>query len=100
MQYEKVKNNKLEYILQDKNTYPEELVDLAVKKEETIDFVYNYIKHKNNEYKNDINIDKDYKKGEFPLFIQWDERWGYRYYYGRSKRSMEILYLSFFITKV
>ena len=80
VQYEKVKNNKLEHILQDKSTYPEELVDLAVKKEETIGFVYNYIKHKNNEYKNDINIDKDYKKGEFPLFIQWDERWGYDLY--------------------
>lgn len=80
LQYEKVKNNKLENILQNKDTYPEELVDLALKKEETIDFVYNYVKYKENEYKSEINIEKDYKKGEFPLFIQWDERWGYDLY--------------------
>lgn len=80
-QYEKVNNNnKLENILQDENAYPEELIELALKKEETIDFVYNYEKYKNNEYKSEINIEEDYNEGEFPLFIQWDERWGYDLY--------------------
>lgn len=82
VQYEKVENNnrKMKEILNNEEAYPEELVELALNKEETIDFVYNYIEKEDNPQINKINIKKDYQKGEFPLFIQWDERWGYDLY--------------------
>lgn len=80
VQYEKVDNSKIEEILKNEEVYPEELIELALTKEETIDFVYNYTEYKEDPYENEINIKKDYKKGEFPLFIQWDERWGYDLY--------------------
>lgn len=59
--------------------YPEELLELASRKDESIDFVYNYTNYDSSSTKS-ISINKDYKKGEIPLFIQWDERWGYEKY--------------------
>ena len=57
---------------------PESLIELAERNPETITFV--------NDYKNaDINLETidisdDVVSGEIPLFLQWDERWGYAYY--------------------
>jgi len=59
--------------------YPIELLDLASRKDEIIDFVYNYPKYDSTLNKT-ISIKKDYKKGQIPLFIQWDKRWGYEKY--------------------
>ena len=59
--------------------YPIELLDLASRKDEIIDFVYNYPKY-DSSVNETISIKKDYKKGQIPLFIQWDERWGYEKY--------------------
>lgn len=75
---EKFIGYKIKEIIENKDVYPQELVELALKKEETVDFVYNY--NKNIKDKNKINIDKEYIEGQFPLFIQWDERWGYDRY--------------------
>ena len=75
---EKFIGYKIKEIIENKDAYPQELVELALKKEETVDFVYNY--NKNIKDKNKINIDKEYIEGQFPLFIQWDERWGYDRY--------------------
>ena len=47
---------------------------------ETKEFVQNYPKYKDDKGK--INIKKDVNKGEIPLFLQWDQRWGYRKYGG------------------
>lgn len=66
-------------ILSNVEAYPKEFLDLASRKDEVIDFVYNYPKYDSEIAKN-ISINKDYKKGEIPLFIQWDERWGYEKY--------------------
>ncbi|MGL5381822.1 C39 family peptidase, partial [Clostridium sp.] len=66
-------------ILSNINLYPRELLELAAKKDEVISFVANYPNY--NEATNEtISIKKDYKNGEIPLFIQWDERWGYDKY--------------------
>lgn len=59
--------------------YPNELLELASSKDEAIDFVYNYPKYESGKAKS-ISINSDYKKGKIPLFIQWDERWGYEKY--------------------
>lgn len=71
-------NPKVKSILKNINDYPHELLELASKNPETIDFVYNYPKHKDNS--SNISIDKYYNKGEIPLFLQWDEQWGYDKY--------------------
>lgn len=73
------KNEKIAMILSDKGAYPEELLELASKKDEVIDFVADF-PNNNRIVSNDISIETDYKKGEIPLFIQWDERWGYEKY--------------------
>lgn len=66
-------------ILSNINSYPRELLELAAKKDEVISFVANYPNY-NEATKETISIKKDYKNGEIPLFIQWDERWGYDKY--------------------
>lgn len=58
--------------------YPESLLKLLEKNPETEDFVLNYPKNKDKHV--DIDISKEVKQGEIPLFIQWDERWGYETY--------------------
>lgn len=62
------------------NLYPESLIDLASKNDEAIDFVANYPEYKEKIRIKDISIKEDYKKGNIPLFIQWDKRWGYDKY--------------------
>lgn len=63
-------------ILISMSRYPKEILRLAIKNPETIDFVSDYLKH----------VDDDKASGEIteeemsqvvPLFIQWDKRWGY-----------------------
>jgi len=60
--------------------YPDELVALAAKKPETIDFVAHYLKYLSASSHPDISIDSDYTPGSIPFFLQWDERWGYEKY--------------------
>ncbi|WP_411167418.1 C39 family peptidase [Clostridium sp. MB05] len=66
-------------ILNNIDAYPKELLELASKKDEEIDFVANYPNYDAAKNKA-ISIKQDYKKGQIPLFIQWDERWGYEKY--------------------
>jgi len=74
------KNNPNTYkILENVDLYPRELLELASKKEEALNFVADYTDYKGySEMK--ASVRKDYKKGKIPLFIQWDERWGYEKY--------------------
>ncbi|MCR8747128.1 C39 family peptidase [Romboutsia lituseburensis] len=77
---EKANNNpKVAMILSNIDLYPKELLELASKKDELIDYVANYPKHdlKSSE---PISITNEYIKGEIPHFIQWDDRWGYDKY--------------------
>ncbi len=67
-------------ILSNLDAYPSELLELAAEKEETIEFVSNYPENTSSLSKEKISIKKDYEKGEIPLFMQWDERWGYDKY--------------------
>lgn len=71
-------NNKLNEILAHQENYPIELLELLNKNPETLEFVYNYPLKKDLEYS--IDISQELQSGEVPLFIQWDERWGYSYY--------------------
>lgn len=65
-------------ILSDLEEYPEGLLELLIKNQETLDFVLDYPNKKDQTISIDIN--EDYKEGEVPLFLQWDKRWGYSNY--------------------
>ena len=60
--------------------YPEEIVKLFARNEETKDFVLSYPKEYNK--KHGVNM-REYESCEtVPLFMQWDKRWGYIEYSG------------------
>lgn len=69
---------KVEY-LKAQEAYPDELLELLEKNEETYDFVKNYTKRDKYMGKT-IDLSGDYKKGTVPLLMQWDKRWGYDLY--------------------
>lgn len=62
---------------------PIELLELKEKNPETADFVDGYTEYMNSYIETEdceIDISEDLATQEIPLFIQWDERWGYRIY--------------------
>lgn len=74
----------LKEILKNSAIYPDELLELILRNPETIEFVKNYpAKYPAVGKGQYIDIAKDYKDGEIPHFLQWDQRWGY-YNYGDS----------------
>lgn len=73
-------NKKINLILNNIDKYPKELLELASKNTESIDFVANYNKYLSSTKSNSISIESDYTSGNIPLFSQWDERWGYEKY--------------------
>lgn len=58
--------------------YPESLIKLMERNPEAKQFVLDYQKNKNKH--EEIDLSKEVSKGQIPLFIQWDERWGYETY--------------------
>lgn len=72
---------KIKEILEDPGLYPQEMLEFVLKYPETIQFVLDYPEKKDRLTDSSrIDISKDYEKGEIPLFLQWDERWGYHSY--------------------
>lgn len=59
--------------------YPEELLEMLEKNEETYDFVIGYPDRADYMGK-EIDLAKDYQAGQVPLLLQWDMRWGYDSY--------------------
>lgn len=58
--------------------YPVDLLELVIRNPETVEFVKEYpLKHN---IKVIVDVSGDYEPGKIPLFIQWDERWGYGSY--------------------
>lgn len=66
------------YLYSDFSKYPIDLLRLVIRNPETIEFVKDYIQKGNIEVVADVS--KEYNPGEVPLFVQWDERWGYAAY--------------------
>lgn len=61
------------------NGYPQELIELLERNEETLDYVVSYPDR--GEYQNSsIDLTQDFQAGEVPLLMQWDKRWGYDAY--------------------
>lgn len=57
---------------------PEVLLEFAEKYPEASDFVAEYPQKK--DLHPEIDLEQEVEKGTIPLFIQWDERWGYERY--------------------
>ena len=68
---------KLEHI-RTSGDYPECFVETAEKCPQTIDYVYNYPLLKDKIFA--IDLSAEARSRSVPLFIQWDERWGYEPY--------------------
>lgn len=62
-----------------KDEYPQELLELVEKNEETLEFVKDY-PNREAYMGQPVDLSKDYKSGEVPLLMQWDKRWGYDSY--------------------
>ena len=60
------------------NRIPKDLLELKAKYPETASFVDNYPQNKNK--KHSIDLSGEVQPGSIPLFLQWDERWGYETY--------------------
>ncbi|MBQ9984616.1 MAG: C39 family peptidase [Lachnospiraceae bacterium] len=58
--------------------YPESLIELLELHPETKEFVVNYEKNKDKKF--EIDLSDEVLCGKIPLFLQWDERWGYERY--------------------
>lgn len=66
------------YITEHQSEYPVSLLKLALRNKETISFVYHYpTAHHQNQ---SLDLKEELKDHQFPLFLQWDERWGYKKY--------------------
>lgn len=69
-------------VISDWDEYPDELAEMYEKYPETLPFILGYPaakkdgKTKRNEAR-EIDLSGECRKGEIPLWIQWDKRWGY-----------------------
>lgn len=93
-------SEKLACILED-DSYPEQLKEMAGKNSETIDFVYNYPRLKDEVWT--VDLTEESQADQVPLLMQWDQRWGYGSYSGGflgytgcgpTTLSMVVLYLT------
>lgn len=66
----------LDNVIINLSQYPEDILNMAIKNQETIDFVVNYPKNKGA-----TKVSSPVTEGAIgdgiPHFLQWDERWGY-----------------------
>lgn len=70
-------------ILEQIRQYPERMLEAFVNNQELDEYLLNYPGSEDTGvYKRSIDISEDYEKGDIPLFLQWDQRWGYAPYAG------------------
>lgn len=69
----------VESILMNLFEYPESVLELAIKNQETLDFVVEYPKHKS-DIKPAGSITEEELAQGIPCLQQWDKRWGYLSY--------------------
>lgn len=88
-------------VIQTSSEYPAEMVKLAQRNEETIDYVYDYPQRKDQTVSVDLSAEAS--GDSVPLLMQWDARWGYLPYgdglvgytgCGPVSLSMAALYLT------
>lgn len=77
-QPEDTENDRASYIAAHKTEYPQSLLELLERNPETVDFVYDYPEEGRKQH--EIDLSGEVTQGDIPLFLQWDERWGYQEY--------------------
>ncbi len=75
---ELTEQEKKQYVLDNPDKYTEELIVFMNKYDQVINYVYNY--KDRDSISVSLNSYDDETDTDFPLYIQWDERWGYEYY--------------------
>lgn len=94
-------NDKIAAILEDAHLYPDNILEALASNPEMTDFVSNYL---NEEQTTSMRLTEEEKNMKYPLFLQWDPRWGYNYYgddsniglagCGPTSLSMALYYLT------
>lgn len=74
------KDKRILKIIDNKDKYPQELLDMLSRNIDMTDYMLDYLDKKGKVYSDNIG---NVKKGEYPLLLQYDKRWGY-FYYGDS----------------
>ncbi len=69
-------DDRISGIIKDYNSYPEALLDMLSRDIDLLDFVLNYHDKSGKVFSETIDV----RRGEIPLLLQWDERWGYASY--------------------
>ena len=64
-------------LLEHPEQYPQELLELAARNPEALDFVLDYPREKDGPAAKTVG---EVEQGTFPLLLQWDEGWGYQTY--------------------
>ena len=67
---------KIDFMLEHKEAYPENLFKLVAKSPEAIEFAFEYPFKKGDDTLV-VDLSEDYVEGEIPYLMQWDSRWGY-----------------------
>jgi hypothetical protein len=75
---ETASDDKLSYILNHPEEYTEDLIALAQKNSEALDYVYQYPQLK--DVAQAIDLSAEAQSDQVPLLLQWDTRWGYQEY--------------------
>lgn len=73
----KNKNDNIKKIMDNKESYPTELLELLSRNLDMTDYVLNYLNFKGQKLSDNIG---KVTKGEYPLLLQYDKRWGYGMY--------------------
>ena len=80
-EYSEEDQKKVLYIHQNMYLYTTDLILMLHKNHEALQFIYEYPDARLRPINNDISKElKDVKNGKIPLFLQWDQRWGYMEY--------------------
>ena len=70
-------DSRINKILENYDKYPEVLLEMLSRNSDMTDYVVNYLDKKSTVTADNIG---KVKKGDFPLLLQYDERWGYGVY--------------------
>ncbi len=71
------KDKRIIDILQNMEAYPSEIIEMLIKNMDMVDYVLDFLNKKGHVYADTIG---EVSKGEYPLLLQYDKRWGYGIY--------------------
>lgn len=71
------KDKRIKTIIKNQDSYPRDLLKMLSKNIDLTDFVLKFNENKGKVFADNIG---KVKKGEYPLLLQYDKRWGYGYY--------------------